>query len=77
MVDLKPDSFAGKNGMVFYVGASRAKLFLDFVAVIPETEYKNVIQSVKENEPVNKSAKRLRNVIQDLFHAKIDDVQKS
>lgn len=75
MVDLKPDSFTGKNGMVFYVGASRAKLFLDFVAVIPETEYKNVIQSVKENEPVNKSAKRLRNVIQDLFHAKIDDVQ--
>jgi hypothetical protein len=40
------------------------------VTVIPETEYKNVIQSVKENEPVNKSAKRLRNVIQDLFRAK-------
>ena len=77
MVDLKPDSFAGKNGMVFYVGASRAKLFLDFVAVIPEGEYKNVIQSVKETEPVNKSAKRLRNVIQDLFHAKVEDTRLS
>lgn len=69
MVDLKPDPFAGKI-VCFYVGASYAKLFLDFVTVIPETEYKNVIQSVKENEPVNKSAKRLRNVIQDLFRAK-------
>ena len=77
MVDLKPDSFAGKNGMVFYVGASRAKLFLDFVAVISEGEYKNVIQSVKETEPVNKSAKRLRNVIQDLFHAKVEDTRLS
>ena len=77
MVDLKPDSFAGKNGMVFYVGASRAKLFLDFVAVIPEGEYKNVIQSVKETEPVNKSAKRLRNVIQDLFHARVEDTRLS
>ena len=77
MVDLKPDSFAGKNGMIFYVGASRAKLFLDFVAVIPEGEYKNVIQSVKETEPVNKSAKRLRNVIQDLFHARVEDTRLS
>ena len=77
VVDLKPDSFAGKNGMIFYVGASRAKLFLDFVAVIPEAEYKNVIHSVKENEPVNKSAKRLKNVIQDLFHAKLEEAQPS
>ena len=69
MVDLKPDSFAGKNGMIFYVGASRA--------VIPEGEYKNVIQSVKETEPVNKSAKRLRNVIQDLFHARVEDTRLS
>ena len=35
MVDLKPDPFAGKI-VCFYVGASYAKLFLDFVTVIPE-----------------------------------------
>ena len=46
MIDLNKNSFTGFKGLEFYVGTSRAKHYLDLVALIAPSEYKDVIAAL-------------------------------
>ena len=71
LIDLNKDSFTGKNGMQFYVGASRAKYRLDMICALPETDYAEVIRSVAPNAPRTANLARLRTILGNAFGAKI------
>lgn len=70
-IDLNKSSFVGRNGMQFYVGASRAKFRLDMICVLPETDYAEVISTIAPNAPHTPNIKRLRNILGNAFSADI------
>ena len=71
LVDLDKDSFIGKSSMRFYVGASRAKLHLDIVCKLQESDYSEVVHSIDPDAPIKPNPSRMRTILGELFSAKI------
>ena len=72
MVGLDKESFIGKKGMEFYVGASRAKHYLDIICNISETDYKDLVHSLDENAPQRNNAEVMKGIIGEIFAAKVE-----
>ena len=71
LIDLNKDSFFGYQGMLFYVGCSRAKKHLDFIASIPQTSYADIIAKLDPNAPLRKEPEKMRKVLGSVFSAEI------
>lgn len=71
MIDLNKQSFAGKKGLEFYVGTSRAKLRLDLLCSIDEEDYYEVVHDLDPNAPKKKDIERMRTVLGNTFSADI------
>lgn len=63
MLDLSKDSFTGKKGLEFYVGASRAKIRLDLVCNIAAEDYGEVVRELDPNAPQKNNENVMRNVL--------------
>ena len=72
VIDLNKDSFTGFKGMEFYVGTSRAKHYLDLVAQITPSEYKEVISTLDPDAPIKNDHEKMRRVLGSLFSADIE-----
>ena len=70
-IDLNKDSFVGRQGLEFYVGASRAKLQLEMICQLGEDDYNEVVKELDENAPVNNNAQRMRKIIGSIFSANV------
>ncbi len=73
LVDIDADSFSGKRALEFYVGASRAKLYLDLVCQILPDEYYNVVHSVDQSAPNRSDPERMKDVLSKVFSVDIVD----
>jgi len=71
LIDLNKDSFFGYNGMLFYVGSSRAKKYLDFVASISPTEYAAIVSELDSNAPLRKEPEKMRKILGEVFSSTI------
>ncbi len=71
LLDLDKNSFSGKKGMEFYVGASRAKLRLDMICKLIPDEYFEVVHSLDPNAPQRLDVARMRQVLGNTFSAEI------
>lgn len=69
MIGLNKDSFTGFKGLEFYVGTSRAKHYLDFVAQIAPTEYADVIKALDPDAPIKNDHEKMRKVLSSVFSA--------
>ena len=67
MIGLDKDSFTGFNGLEFYVGTSRAKHYLDFVAQITPNEYGDVISALDPDAPIKNDPDKMRKVLSGVF----------
>ena len=72
MIGLNKDSFTGFEGLEFYVGTSRAKHYLDFVAQITPNEYGEVIKALDPDAPVKNDPDKMRKVLGGVFSADIE-----
>ena len=72
MIGLNKDSFSGFKGLEFYVGTSRAKHYLDFVAQITPTEYGEVIKTLDPDAPVKNDPEKMRKVLSEVFSADVE-----
>ena len=71
VIDLKKDSFAGYKGMEFYVGSSRAKQYLDFVAEINQNDYKEILDKFVPGAKIKNEPDRQRAAIGKIFSADV------
>ena len=71
MIDLDKDSFAGKKGLEFYVGSSRAKHYLDIICNLSETDYYDVAHFLDPNAPKRDNPARMKRILGDIFGARI------
>ena len=72
LMDLREDSFEGRSGLAFYVGASRAKYRLDLLLTLPEEKYYSLAQKLDPNIPNrNLAPERLRRQLGNLFSATV------
>ncbi len=69
MIDLDKNSFVGKSGLKFYVGASRAKHYLDVICNISSEDYYEVAHGLDENAPKRDDATRMKKILSDIFAA--------
>lgn len=72
MIGLNKDSFTGFKGLEFYVGTSRAKHYLDFVAQITPNEYGEVISSLDPDAPIKNDPEKMRKVLSGVFSADVE-----
>ena len=70
-IDLNKDSFIGRLGLEFYVGTSRAKLQLEMICQLNESDYNDVVKELDENAPLNNNAQRMRNILGSIFGAEV------
>ena len=71
MIDLNKDSFTGRRGMRFYVGTSRAKQYLDVVAVIAPQDYGYVVKGLDPYAPQRNDIEKMKKVLGSVFSADI------
>ncbi len=71
LIDLNRDSFSGFEGMLFYVGTSRAKKYLDFIAQISPNDYAAVVHELDENAPQRKDHEKMKKILGNVFSAEI------
>ena len=71
MIDLNKDSFTGRRGMRFYVGTSRAKQYLDVVAVLAPQDYGYVVKRLDPNAPQRNDNEKMKKVLGSVFSADI------
>ena len=69
--DLDKNSFKGKQALEFYVGTSRAKLHLDMICKLEESDYCDVVHELDENAPQMNNPSRMRNILGSIFSADI------
>ena len=50
LVDVEADTFADKNILLYYVGTSRARLWLDIITTMDSEACTDVLQDVFENK---------------------------
>lgn len=67
LIDVDAYSFAGKKALEFYVGASRAKLYLDIICKIHPDEYYGVVHSIDQSAPNRSDPVRMRDVLKSVF----------
>ena len=72
MIGLNKDSFTGFKGLEFYVGTSRAKHYLDFVAQITPNEYSEVISSLDPDAPIKNDPEKMRKILSGVFSANVE-----
>lgn len=72
MIDLDKESFAGRKGMRFYVGTSRAKQYLDIIAVIAPQDYGYVVRELDPDAPQKKDVEKMKKVLSSVFSADIE-----
>ena len=72
MIDLDKESFVGRKGMRFYVGTSRAKQYLDIVAVIAPQDYGYVVRELDPDAPQKKDVEKMKKVLSSVFAADIE-----
>ena len=72
ILGLDKNSFIGEKGLEFYVGASRAKQYLDFIAQITPQEYGEVIKMLDTNAPVKNDPEKMRKVLKGVFSAEVE-----
>lgn len=72
IVGLDKNSFEGFEGLEFYVGSSRAKQYLDFIARIVPAEYGEVIQNLDPDAPIKNDPEKMRKVLSVVFAADIE-----
>lgn len=72
MIDLDKNSFMGFKGLEFYVGTSRAKQYLDFIAQITPMEYAYVIGALDSDAPIKKDLDKMRKVLGGVFSADVE-----
>lgn len=72
MIDLNKNSFTGYKGSEFYVGTSRAKQYLDMVAQITPSEYKEVISTLDLDAPIKNDPEKMRKVLGSIFSADVE-----
>jgi len=63
MLDLNKNSFAGKKGLEFYVGTSRAKIRLDLVCNITAADYKDIVRELDPNAPQKNDDAKMRVIL--------------
>lgn len=72
LMDLRQDSFDGRSGLAFYVGASRAKYRLDLLLTLPEGEYHSLAQKLDPNIPNrSRTPERMRRQLGTIFSATV------
>ena len=71
MIDLNKQSFLGKKGLEFYVGASRAKLRLDMICELSADDYYDVVHELDSNAPRKNDPNRMRRVLGNTFSADV------
>lgn len=69
LIDLDKESFSNFKGLEFYVGTSRAKLYLDFICNLSEHDYQNIIQGLDPDAPIKKNPDSQRSMLGSLFSA--------
>ena len=67
MIDLNKDSFTGRRGMRFYVGTSRAKQYLDVVAVLAPQDYGYVVKRLDPNAPQRNDNEKMKKSLDQSF----------
>lgn len=72
MIDLDKESFVGRKGMRFYVGTSRAKQYLDIIAVIAPQDYGYVVRELDPDAPQKKDVEKMKKVLSSVFSADIE-----
>lgn len=72
LIDLGKDSFTEYEGLKFYVGTSRAKHYLDFVAKLSPAEYAEVIHKLDEGAPIKGNEEKLRKIMGGVFSADME-----
>lgn len=71
LIDVDAYSFNGKKALEFYVGTSRAKLYLDLICRILPNEYYNVVHSINPSAPNRSDPVRMRDILANVFSVKI------
>ncbi len=71
LMDIDAASFSGKRALEFYVGASRAKLYLDLICQICPEEYYSVVHSIDQSAPNRSDPERMREVMSKVFSVEI------
>lgn len=72
LIDLDKYSFAGKRGMEFYVGTSRAKIRLDIICQLSFDDYYYVVHDLDPNAPNKSEEERMRRILGNTFSADIE-----
>lgn len=67
LIDIDAHSFVGKKALEFYVGASRAKLYLDLICKIQPDEYYGVVHSIDQSAPNRSDVLRMREILGNVF----------
>ena len=72
MIDLDKESFVGRKGMRFYVGTSRAKQYLDIIAVIAPQDYGYVVRGLDPDAPQKKDVEKMKKILGSVFAADVE-----
>lgn len=72
MIDLDKNSFAGRKGLEFYVGTSRARHYLDLVCCMNNEDYYEISHQLDENAPRRDDIDRMKNVFANIFAANLE-----
>ena len=71
LVDVDAYSYNRKKALEFYVGSSRAKLYLELICKIHSNEYYNVVHSIDQSAPNRSDPARMREILGNVFSVKI------
>ena len=72
LIDLNRTSFEGKRGMEFYVGSSRAKMRLDLICQLAESEYYDVVHELDPNAPRKNNTEKMRKILANTFSVDVE-----
>ena len=71
LIGLDKNSFKDARGLEFYVGTSRAKQYLDLIALISPQEYSEVVSCIDEDAPIKKEPEKMRKILGGVFSADV------
>ncbi len=72
LIGLDKNSFKDARGLEFYVGTSRAKQYLDLIALISPQEYGEVVSSIDEDAPIKREPEKMRKILGGVFSADVE-----
>ncbi len=77
VIDLDEDSFTGKKGLEFYVGASRAKQVLNLICSLDSDSYYSLAHELDPNAPRREDPERMKRILADIFAVKLNEPQNT